>query len=186
MPSNKERSSRKFSLVTYLTEEQLRDVLNSHYRQIKAWAYAYHDSDKNDDGSLKVKHCHVILYVYNASTVTRIRKWFRAFDSDGKEITTTGQICDDLSSMWDYLIHADNPEKFQYPDSIRCSNDRYFFMDDSPNDDNSLSIIDDLLSDVSIYEMVSRYGRDFCIHFGHYSDIVKAIRRQSEGLEPLY
>ncbi len=184
MPSNKERTSRKFSLVTYLSEQHLKDVLSAHSHQIKAWAYAYHYFDKNEDGSPKVKHCHVILYVYNVSTVSRIRKWFRALDDDGKEITTTAQICNDISSMWDYLIHANNPEKYQYPDCVRESSDRYFFMSEDPLDDNSLSIVDDLLSGLSVYEMVSRYGRDFCIHFGHYVDVIKAIRRQSEGLDP--
>lgn len=185
MPSKKEPTSRKFSLVTYLSEQQLKDVLFAHSDQIKAWAYAYHDKDVNEDGSLKVVHCHVVLYVYNASTVSRIRKWFRALDSDGKEVTTTGQICSDIYGMWDYLIHADNPEKYQYPESVRNSNLPEFFSDDSNSlDDNSLSIVDDMLSGTSIYDMVSRYGRDFCIHFGHYSDVIKAIRKQSEGLDP--
>lgn len=187
MPSKKEPISRKFSLVTYLSEQQLNDVLLAHSDQIKAWAYAYHDKDVNDDGSLKVKHCHVVLYVYNSSTVSRIRKWFRALDSDGKEVTTTGQVCSDIFGMWDYLIHADNPEKYQYPETIRNSNMPDFFSGESNcPDDNSLSIVDDMLSGVSIYDMVSRYGRDFCIHFGHYSEVIKAIRRQSEGLDPYF
>ena len=47
---------RKFSLITYLHQIQIELVLCKHCNQIRAYAYAYHDMDTNEDGTLKEPH----------------------------------------------------------------------------------------------------------------------------------
>ena len=59
MPSKKEPTSRRFSLVTYLPEQRLKDILSVHSDKIKAWAYAYHDKDTNE----KISKLYVFILI---------------------------------------------------------------------------------------------------------------------------
>ena len=173
--------SRNFSLTSYLTEQQIQMVLLEHSDQIKVFAYALHDKDKNEDGTTKEPHYHIVLCLYNANTVCAIRRWFSGYiDTDGKEINTLGQKCNNVFSAYDYLTHS-TPQaieqgKYQYSkDIIHTNNQKYFKADETSEYDNMTLAIMDMLNNVPLKILFKKYGRDFIIHYSSCSKIVGDI-----------
>ena len=82
---------RKFSCITYLDVEFLKLRLFQHEKQIRAYAYAYHDKDTNEDGALKEPHIHLLIITYNTCTISAIRRWFSGFIQNGKDVNTIVQ-----------------------------------------------------------------------------------------------
>lgn len=179
MPDPQNERGRKFSCVTYLSDFQLQVALQAHYSAIRGFAYAHHDKDVNKDGTSKEPHTHVVLWLYNPSTVGRIRRWFRAVDSEGKEITTTAQTCKDVVFAYEYLWHRNDPDKYQYSKDIVTASDSSLFEKDDP-DDNALNALNDILDGVSLLEVANRYGRDFIYHYKHMQALVGDILAQQE------
>lgn len=175
--------ARKFSCITYCTEEQIKLSLEAHWSCIRAWAYMKHDKDVNSDGTTKEPHYHVVVWLYNASTVGRVRRWFRALDDKQQEITTTAQPCKDVVFAYEYLYHRNDPDKYQYNEKdIQCS-DRDLFKSDDP-DDNAVNALNDILYGVPLQEVMQRYGRDAIYHYSHLRQIVCDIRAMEKGHDP--
>jgi len=79
-----------------------------------------HDKDKNDDGSDKKLHRHVVLHFAHEQTVSQVTELLKGlFGAVGDSIkgVATPQLCGNLTGSVRYLVHADNPEKAQYPRS---------------------------------------------------------------------
>lgn len=172
---------RKFSLITYLHEVQLRRVLVEHSNQIRAYAYAYHDKDVNEDGTLKEPHTHLIIVTYNACTLSAVRRWFSGFVLDGKDVTTTAQKCTDEYEMYEYLIHNTVPAKaagkYQYDAKIRQSNNHgYFKADEVSSWDNIQLACEMLLQGVSVHDCGKKFGRDFILHYRQIKDYLCDVR----------
>ncbi len=164
--------SRRFSCITYLNELQLQVCLMKHSNQIRAYAYAYHDKDKKDDGTLKEPHCHLILGLYNTCSVSSIRRWFGGYmDEKEMPITTTAQICGDVYTMYDYLTHSTKEAiedgKYRYDKSIIvCNNKDYFQAGEQSEYDNITLATEMLLKGAKTRELGRRFGRDFILHYG--------------------
>lgn len=183
-PKNNKNSSgrsRNFSLTSYLNESQIQMVLLQHTNQIKVFAYALHDKDKNADGTPKDQHYHILLCLYNATTITAVRRWFAGYmDNNGVEVNTLGQICKDVYNAYDYLTHSTKQAitdgKYQYSkDIIKCNDKKYFqASEDSEYDNMTLAIID-MLNNVPLKILFKKYGRDFIIHYSSCSKIVGDI-----------
>lgn len=183
MADNQNVRARKFSLVTYCTDEQIQRVLQDHWSVIRGWAYALHDKDTNADGSVKEPHSHILLWLYNASTVARVRRWFRCLDNSQKEVTTTGQVCKDMGFAYEYLYHRNDPDKHQYDENIIKCSDKLLFVGDDP-DDNAINALNDILYGVPLQEVMNRYGRDVIFHYSHLRQIVCDIRIAETGRDP--
>lgn len=178
--------SRKFSLITYLDEGILKVILAKHREQVRVYAFAYHDMDRREDGTLKEPHIHLILVTYNACSVSAVRRWFSGLtDKNGLEITTTAQICSDVFSAYDYLTHstreAREAGKYQYDKSIIRTNDvagmsSYFGGYVESNFDTITLAAEDLLHGASVHDLGRRYGRDFILNFSRIKDYISAVR----------
>lgn len=184
---NLSKRYRKFSCITYLNETQLNRCLNEHSNQIRVYAYAYHDKDVREDGTLKGPHYHVILITYCTCTLSAVRRWFSGYVQNGKDVTTTAQNCTDVFEMYDYLIHdtlqAKSDGKYQYDASIRVTNDEeYFKANDVSNFDNITLALCDLQNGVPLDDIAKRYGRDFIIHYGHLKTLFNDIQKQNGGM----
>lgn len=173
--------SRNFSLTSYLDEQQLQMCLLQHSNQIKVYAYALHDKDKNEDGTEKEPHFHIILCLYNATSITAVRRWFSGYkDKDNKDINTLGQKCNNIFSAYDYLTH-NTPQsieqgKYQYSkDIIKTNNLKYFKASEESEFDNMTLAIIDMLNNVPLRVLFKKYGRDFIIHYSSCSKIVGDI-----------
>lgn len=142
------------------------------------WAYAYHDKDEG-----KVPHWHLLLIFRNAKTLAA-----------AKSLSTTTQniIDQELNSrlsMYRYLTHKDDPDKFQYSDDIvHCDDPEYWnnLSDDvtTTSGEKAQSIIDDILVGVDPYVMAGRYGYHFMLNYSRlkeYAEEVRARRRIDEA-----
>ena len=179
--------ARKFSCITYLSELQLKICLQSHCNQIRTYAYAYHDKDVKEDGTLKEPHIHLILVTYNTCTVSAVRRWFSGYvDNRGNDITTTGQICSDVFTMYDYLTHntkeAKIEGKYQYDNSIIKTNDKsgYFRASEESEYDNITLATEMLLKGYSVRELGKIFGRDFILHYNTIKQYANDIIRHEK------
>lgn len=190
--------SRKFSLITYLDKGFLDVILLKHQEQVRVYAYAYHDKDKREDGTLKEPHIHLVLVTYNAHTCSSIRRWFSGIHDDkGLEITTTCQICSDVFEMYDYLTHSTVQSrldgKYPYDKSIICTNDvqgvsSYFRGDDCADYDSITLACEELLKGAKIRDLGKRYGRDFILHYNtikQYVSDVRSCQKYDQSFEEL-
>lgn len=184
--------SRKFSCITYLNELQLKIRLAEHRNQIRVYAYAYHDKDTKEDGTLKEPHIHLVLVTYSACTLSSIRRWFSGFkDEKGMDITTTAQICSDVFQMYDYLTHntieAIKDGKYQYDKNIIQTNDvcgpSAYFRGSEESDFDSITLAsEELLKGANIQDLGKRYGRDFILHYTTIKKYVSDIMLLQNGM----
>lgn len=80
-----------------------------------------HDLDKRDDGYLKTKHLHVVLILKKRISKVKLldivsNKLY--FDKNCISL----DICNNFNSSVRYLVHKDNPDKFQYFEGNILSN----------------------------------------------------------------
>lgn len=182
--SNTSGRTRKFSCITYLSELQLKLKLLEHSNQIRCYAYAYHDKDTKEDGTLKEPHFHLIIITWNTCTCSSVRRWFSGYiDANGLDITTTAQKCSDPLAQYDYLTH-NTPEakamgKYQYDKSIVQTNDKdgYFNASEQSEYDNITLAAEMLLKGVSVQDCGKRFGRDFILHYGTIRKYVNDVLR---------
>lgn len=180
---------RNFTIVSYSNEEELYAMIRNIHARVRAFAYVIHDRDiyledrlDNDGnvvtraGELERVHIQMCLVLFNGASVSAVRKLF----SDSVN-TAQVQVVTDMRSMFRYLTHKDNPEKFQYSDDDIRTNDIDYFRNlerfgDKRNVDNIAEcIINDLINHVSPRLMLHRYGRDYVIHREMYKSMVDEI-----------
>ena len=94
---------------------------------LKSWAIITHDKDVLPNGELKPSHFHCVLTFSNAKTIKTIA------DCIGVEMQYVEKIRTTTKSARLYLIHRNNPEKYQYPpEFVRASFDYVSYVDDCP------------------------------------------------------
>lgn len=180
---------RKFSCITYLDEDLLKLRLFQHEKQIRAYAYAYHDKDVREDGTLKEPHIHLLIVTYCTCTLSAIRRWFSGFVKDGKDVTTTAQKMTDEFEMYEYLIHntlaAKAAGKYQYDKSIRVTNDPIYWQAyEQSNWDNVQLACEMLLKGTSLHDCGRMFGRDFILHYNAIKKYLCDVRLwESEHLK---
>lgn len=106
------------------------DVIISRIKKltyIKSWAIITHDKDVLPNGELKPPHFHCVLTFSNATTIKSIA------DCIGVEMQYVEKIRTTTKSARLYLIHRNDPEKYQYPpEDVRASFDYVSYVDDCP------------------------------------------------------
>lgn len=75
---------------------------------LKTYAFIVHDKDVREDGQLKPKHFHCVLTFKDTTTSSCVAKVLKVEEQYINKIRTT------TKSAELYLIHKNNPEKFQY------------------------------------------------------------------------
>lgn len=177
---------RCFSLITYLSQNEIEEVIQSHTQHIKAYAYIYHDMDLTEQGEFKQSHYHILIATYNAYTTEAVRKWFLGFkDSNDLEINTFCERVLDKSQSYKYLTHdtekAIRDGKYRYSiDDIHSCNAQYF-IDIFNSDDSILLALNEMLDGVPLCDIAQRYGRDFILHYGHIKQLFNDIQNQTGG-----
>lgn len=94
---------------------------------IKSWAIIAHDKDVLPNGQLKPPHFHCVLTFSNAKTIKSIA------DCIGVEMQYVEKIRTTVKSARLYLVHRNDPEKYQYaPEDVKASFDYVSYVDDCP------------------------------------------------------
>lgn len=180
--------TRKFFIRSYLTEEQLKNILEKNRSIIYRWAYALHDRDTENDKP-KVAHTHIYLEFINTYKISKPRNMFKGLiDDKGKEINTHIEFVDKTTAHCiQYLIHKGYADKFQYSaDIIKAENLdlEYLLSIDlskaSKREDNSFNILESLLENgynsVRLIELSKLYGKDFIYHYRTFKELYFDIK----------
>lgn len=117
-------SEKKYSYITFSVnkEEQFDNIIETladfDYPP-KFYAFIFHDKDRDENGELKKPHMHVFV----KSHPLRLSAWADKFGLPENMI----EIPKSVYACARYLIHADQPEKFQYNiDDVVSSNLDYY------------------------------------------------------------
>ena len=106
------------------------DVIISRIKRmpyIKSWAIITHDKDVLPNGQLKPSHFHCVLSFSNSRTIKSIA------DAIGVEMQYVEKIRSSTKSARLYLIHRNDPDKYQYaPEDVKASFDYVSYVDDCP------------------------------------------------------
>lgn len=100
---------RNFSGVLYPDSESYNcnEVIDRIKSKFKQWAFCLHDMDVNDEGELKKAHIHWV----GAGDARTLASCAKILGLKENEI----EICKNCKLMVRYLLHLDDPDKFQYP-----------------------------------------------------------------------
>ena len=176
MPSekNKPQKGRFHLIMTYASEKQIQDVVLAHQSSIRAWSYIYHDKDEAQP------HYHVIFRTYSTWYNTAIEKWFKGLkDRSGEHINTFCEKANDLVALEHYLTHDDfesrQKGKYQYPKSAIRDYGLWDIVPRKDSFDDSYDVINDIISGMTVRDLVRRYGRDYVYHRFAYEEIADKI-----------
>lgn len=199
--TNSNTTYNKFSLMTYASMEQIAEVLAEHDAEIKAFAFCEHNRDTNEDGTAKIWHRHVVLYLERSKAETTVKNWFKSCrDAKGERVNTlceTTHICHksdgttvrqpiDLKGCTFYLVHEDKhgnplPNKYHYNwADVRSKNlpllKEYQFATKPQKEDKTFEILEKVCEGCDMFEMARQYGRDFILNYRKYTDLAYAIK----------
>lgn len=134
--------------------DELISILKSNYSW---WAYIFHDKDDTD------KHIHLIGYDKGGTSL-------KAHCERFKSVVPSNFVCKVYNprAMARYLVHKDNPEKFQYDTKFvqtNCIDKFYGFLSDENHD-----IIEEYRDfcrlhrgQLSVEEYLEKYRSEFCV-----------------------
>lgn len=73
------------------------------------YALILHDKDTNDNGEIKKEHVHVVVKYGGKRTLSSVRNEYAKYGLENRFVDTCNE-----RAMLRYLVHLDNPEKYQY------------------------------------------------------------------------
>lgn len=159
------------SLVSYVPKFIIEKALSFHSREIKAFAFIYHDkfteAELKDDGTEPEPHWHILIRTWQKRSQQTIASWFWYIDDEGRKVNTLVKPPLDPSSAYDYLLHLRDSEKWQYSISdLTVSDDKWFKYDEYIYADNAYLSFRMLLAGESVDKVARCCGRDFLFHIG--------------------
>ena len=185
--------ARELFLISYLPSiDIINEILDKKLKNIKSYAFIYHDKDTyiNDilddktneiihkKGDLKTPHYHIYLRLKTDREPDEIKRWFmpkELKDEHGLSYNCLSQKVKSSVACIEYLTHKNEPVKQQYSENDIISYNIDSVLDNDAID-NSIDIVEDMLSGFTTRELVKRYGRDFIYHYSSYSVIVAKIK----------
>lgn len=94
---------------------------------LKSWCIITHDKDVLPSGDIKPPHFHAVLTFTNAKSFDCIARTI------GVEVQYVNKIKTTTKSAQLYLVHRNDPAKYQYPPAdVQASFDYVNFADDCP------------------------------------------------------
>lgn len=165
-----------FKGVTYLSEETLREKLR--HKDIKQWAYIEHDKDKNEDGTQKEPHKHLLVITKANKSIDAMRRIF-----ESEEGNTLFKPIDEIQHDYRYLTHKDDETKYQYEsENIKTSSLEYWAKV-SKDEDTESRTNEDFINDLedptkTRRDLAIKWGRDYMKNFRSYELFVHTMQRE--------
>ena len=169
---DKDGKARFFSLVSYLSTNQIAEILQRKGTSVRAWAMIDHDKDG------KTSHRHVILRTNSSWSLNQLLKWFTGTDAEGNECNTFGEVVRDRTAICEYLTHENDEDKHHYDHAEIIDHGLCDLLPSSESADDTFEIVEKMTQGVSVRELVRLYGRDFVYHYGNYVAVVNAIKEE--------
>lgn len=151
---------------------------------IKKWAIIIHDKDILPNGQLKPPHFHCVLTFSNAKTIKSIA------DGIGVEMQYVEKIRTTTKSAMLYLVHRNEPDKYQYaPEEVKASFDYVSFVDDCPVKQKRDSIAKKIENgeikqyNLCNYVTIDEYSRNYNYYqkcFQYRQNKLKGVNREME------
>ena len=151
---------------------------------LKDWCIITHDKDLLPSGEPKPPHFHCVLTFSNAKTIKSIA------DCIGVPMQFVSKIKTTTKSAKLYLVHRNNPEKYQYnPDEVKASFDYVDFVDDCPVKQKRENIAERIdkgeIKQYNLYEHITidEYSRNFRYYqkcFEYRQNKLKGLNRNME------
>lgn len=173
-------TSRAFTLVTYIALAEILTFLKMS-TWVHHWALCVHDMDLNTDGTPKTEHIHIVLYTFSHKTSSAVQKNFDRYSNEIYRYceqdpqNTRCEICYDMLTQYRYLIHKDDPDKYQYSPCRRITDNDIYWNEleySSGQTDavknKALAIIEDMRAGMKEIDLVKRYGTDYVYHRPQY------------------
>lgn len=168
------KGSYAWSFISYAEPHEFLPLL----AQAKHWCYIKHDKDKNDDGTPKVTHYHILARFPTERSLNSCRKLQLGTQNLlGKQM----RKLQDQMKLTAYLTHdteaCRKAKKHVYniEDVVFKPNDNYWEkqFDKEADQANQKASNEDFLNDLlaenfSLREMAVKYGRDFIKNFDKY------------------
>ena len=133
--------------------ELLRDLIKKY-----DYAYILHDKDKEDNGTFKKPHYHLLIFFPNARWGSSILKEIKIDNSNLIEFR------DNKVAAIQYLLHSNNLDKYQYPieDIISNIDINIYFNNLKNREEQDVAIIYDfILNYKGILYFIQLYN--FCV-----------------------
>lgn len=182
---------RSYTLIFYGNSKELDFLLLKYATRIEHYAYILHDKDiyaedlKDDNGNyvhrkgeIEKPHYHLLVDFYNPCYPNGVKKIFTT-ELDKPRVERVV----DKAAQYEYLIHKNDPDKYQYPKSDIVSPDINFYEhlcingEKRDTDEKAIAIVGDILAGISPRIIMHRYGRDCIIHYSQYADMADRIRQ---------
>lgn len=163
-------------LRTYEPLDRFVDILRS-LETCDAWSYILHDKDVNPDGTLKEPHIHSLLHFPPDGRI-RITTLVKLFKQN-----TRVEIPLDVQSCLEYLLHTNQPDKYQYDVDERISHNTAVLLGARSSSsalkehearDRNAEFISDLCA-LSPYDLAIKYGRDYMRNQSRYNDFRRSL-----------
>lgn len=154
-----------FSIVSYASLNEIMPLVAG----CRHYVYILHDKDVNEDGSTRSPHFHILCTFAQNKSFNAVAS---LVESDQN---TFVQQLQDVGGAFSYLIHQNNPEKYQYNSDDLVSDDIDYWIDRIPDYEDKKNkndeFVDDLLSDdFDAVAMARKYGRDFIKNISKYEN----------------
>lgn len=180
-PSNT-KEYRSFFLRTYCPLDEVYLLLE--HLHIEAYAFIVHDKDCDLNGELHESHIHLLVHLCYPSKVraTTIAKYLKSGN-------TRLEIVRDKYKAYQYLIHANSPDKFQYSlDEVVCNNLDFYQLPTAVTKEQKRAsdmscLLDDVLT-LTMRDFALKYGRDGILNYSKYKDF--SLRCKSASFRELY
>lgn len=186
MPSKK---SRAFDCVLYCPEEFLISRLGDLWDKIEWYAWIKHECDPIDPSNvsdgLKKAHIHLVLRTRSPLLITTIRNWFyyKKVDEEGNIISVDkviAEYCYNPVGACRYLMHLDDPTKYQYDRSLVHTNKEdfdNFILSEDTEIDVIKEIVQLMLDGWDSASILEKYGKYYVIYRRQIDQTVTEIKR---------
>lgn len=167
--------TRKWSLITYVSAEELEKllILAKSYRGLVHYAYIQHEAEEEG----KQTHIHLVVYFTNARRAESVKDMFKG---NGNAMAEPLLDCERM--VFGYFTHSIDKTKKQYTiAAVKSDNLDFWRKEEAEN--NAYNIVMDILDGTSTRELLRKYGREFAINAEKFATIARAITAEETEFE---
>lgn len=149
----------RYLQITEHRPDKFDDIIRVAKSSYQFYWYIFHDKDKDENGNLKNKHLHIVMYDKSPSTLDKHAKLFEGIvPRHSLEACRNGRAC------IRYLIHKDDPEKFQYSINEVVTNKLPQLLSAIEDSDSVCSLYEDYerlrTAQISVGEFIQKYKQN--------------------------
>lgn len=149
----------RYITITDNVPENFDKIIKVAKSSYKWYWYIFHDRDLDENGTIKKKHLHLVCFDSSPATISKAVKNF-----EGCTLPNCVEACKSGRAMLRYLIHKDDPDKFQYESKDVQTNNIGQFLEAIGDFDNVSRIWQDYelvrTAKISVGEFIEKYKQN--------------------------